>query len=71
VLCVGGVRTHLVEVLLSSSLDLCPLHVKVRADLDQSPFRDLNALFLGDEGLLPSEELLLQLLHCRSCRRHG
>jgi hypothetical protein len=59
VLGVGGVRLHLVEVLLPSSLDFCSLDVKVGADLDQGHLRDPSFLLPRGKGLLPPRQLLL------------
>jgi hypothetical protein len=56
---VGGVRLHLVEVLLSSSLSFCPLAVKVGADLDRGHLGDRGLCLLHNEDLLPSGQLLL------------
>jgi hypothetical protein len=59
VLSAVGVRMHLIEVLLTSSLGLRPFSVKVSTDLDQGLLGDPDLLLPCGEGLLPHEELLL------------
>jgi hypothetical protein len=55
----GGVHLYFAEVLFSSSLNLCPLGVKVGADLNQGFLLNLGLLLPHGEGLLPRQELLL------------
>jgi hypothetical protein len=59
VLGMSGVCLHLVEVLFSSSLSLCPFGVKVDIDLDQGFLRNLGLLLPHGEGLLPTRQLIL------------
>jgi hypothetical protein len=65
VLGVVGVHMHLVEVLLMSSLDLCPFSVDIGADLDQGLLGDSSLLLPRDEGLLPPSQLHIV------CNNHG
>jgi hypothetical protein len=52
----GTVRHYLVEVLLSSSLDLGPLGVKVDTNLDKGFLLNHHLLFSCDKHLLPHQE---------------
>jgi hypothetical protein len=56
---VGGVCLHLVDVLLLSSLSLCPFGIKIGANLNQGSLRNLSIFLPRGEGLLPPRQLLL------------
>jgi hypothetical protein len=60
----GNVRSHLVEVLLTSSLGPHTFSLKVGANLDEGFLGDHNLLLPPVQLLLLREEPLLQLLDC-------
>jgi hypothetical protein len=60
-----GVRTHLVEVLLTSSFNFCTLSIEVSPDIDQGFLGDPSIFLPRDEGLLPPTQLLCH--HHRRC----
>jgi hypothetical protein len=63
---VSGVSLHLVEVILSGSIDLGPLYVKGSVDLDESLFRNSRLIHPRGKGIFPLCEHPLprkELLH--------
>jgi hypothetical protein len=71
VLGVGTVHTHLVKVLLTSSLGFHLFSIKVGTDHDQGLLGDPGVLLPRGEGLLPPCQLLRHLHHCHGRQRRG